>query len=61
MKIYENIEVGNSYSDNTEESSDAGNDSYEVVTVEDNKVIAKAHFRPRTLKSSYVNLRSNLL
>ena len=62
VKIYENIEVTrNSDNIDTEESSDAGNDSYEVVAVEDNKVIARAHFRPRTLKSSYVNLRSEVL
>ena len=62
VKIYENIEVtGNSSNVDTEESSDAGNDSYEVVAVEDNKVIARAHFRPRTLKSSYVNIRSEVL
>ena len=61
VKIYVNIEVGNSFDDNTEESSDACNDSYEVVTVEDNKVIARAHFKPRTLKSSSVNFKRSVM
>ena len=50
VKIYENIEDGiREMLGYSGAGSDDLNSSYEIVTI-DNRVLARAHFRPRTLK-----------
>jgi hypothetical protein len=64
VKIYENLEepeqqLFNSHgsSEKSASSSDLSDDSYEIVSVVDHKVIAIAKFKPRTLKSNGGTLR----
>ena len=54
MKIYENLEDGIRDILGSEHQL---NNSYEIVSV-DNRVIAKAHFRPRTVEKDYEDYRT---
>ena len=65
LKIYEDLEdeMLNSHGSSEQDSSELSDQSYEIVSVVDHRVIARAHFRPRTLKSSGGTLgrRGNLV
>ena len=62
LKIYEDLEETeedflDSHGSSEQDSSDLSDQSYEIVSVVDHKVIARATFKPRTLKSSGGTLR----
>ena len=57
LKIYEDLEESeedflDSHGSSEQDSSELSDQSYEIVSVVDHRVIAKATFKPRTLKSS---------
>ena len=62
VKIYDNIEESDvfldSHGSSEHDSSDLSDQSYEIVSVVDHKVIAVASFKPRTLKYSSGTLQS---
>ena len=62
LKIYEDLEETeedflDSHGSSEQDSSELSDQSYEIVSVVDHKVIARATFKPRTLKSSGGTLR----
>ena len=62
LKIYEDLEEAeedflDSLGSSEQDSSELSDQSYEIVSVVDHKVIARATFKPRTLKSSGGTLR----
>jgi hypothetical protein len=62
LKVYEDLEETeedflDSHGSSDQDSSELSDQSYEIVSVVDHKVIARATFKPRTLKSSGGTLR----
>ena len=62
LKVYEDLEETeedflDSHGSSEQDSSELSDQSYEIVSVVDHKVIARATFKPRTLKSSGGTLR----